>query len=192
MSDAIGRLVDQLHKIEDEIEHRLDEHRARAGYRLHQGRAVFEPDVLEQHRRLKMGLLAYLWSAQLTSIAIAPVVYGMIVPLVLLDLGISVYQHICFRAWGISRAVRSQYVVIDRHRLAYLNSIQKLNCVYCGYANGVIAFAREIIGRTEQYWCPIKHATKIRRPHDRYRDFLEYGDAEGYRAKLEEFRRKLK
>ena len=28
---------------------------------------------------------------------------------------------------------------------------KKLNCVYCGYANGVIGHAREIAARTEQY-----------------------------------------
>ena len=46
---------------------------------------------------------------------------------------------------------RGQYIVIDRHRLKYLNAIEKLNCVYCGYGNGVIAYARDIAGRTEQY-----------------------------------------
>jgi hypothetical protein len=50
-------------------------------------------------------------------------------------------------------------------------------CVYCGYANGVIAYARKIASRTEQYWCPIKHALRIRDPHVRYAQFLEYGDA---------------
>jgi hypothetical protein len=60
-------------------------------------------------------------------------------------------------------------VVIDRHRLGYLNPVQKLNCVFCGYGNGVIAYAREITARTEQYWCPIKHALKVKGSHDRYR-----------------------
>ena len=74
-------------------------------------------------------------------------------------------------------------------KLPYLNAIEKLNCAYCGYANGVISFAREVIGRTEQYWCPIKHALRVRQPHPRYAGFVAYGDAEGYRTKLEEFRR---
>jgi len=33
---------------------------------------------------------------------------------------------------------------MDRHHLAYLNVIEKLNCEYCGYANGVFAYVREI------------------------------------------------
>ena len=68
--------------------------------------------------------------------------------------------------------------MIDRQHLAYLNSIEKLNCVYCGYANGVFAYTREIAGRPEQYWCPIRHAKRVRAPHARYRHFVDYGDAE--------------
>jgi len=57
-------------------------------------------------------------------------------------------------------------------------------CVYCGYANGLIAYVREIAARTEQYWCPIKHARPIPAPHARYRVFFEYGDARAYRQEL--------
>ena len=84
---------------------------------------------------------------------------------------------------------RRRYIVIDHQSLAYLNLIEKLNCVYCSYVNGLIAYIREIAGRTEQYWCPIKHARLQASMHSRYGKFLEYGDAEGYRRRLEEIRR---
>ena len=87
---------------------------------------------------------------------------------------------------------RSDHVVFDRARLAYLNWIEALNCLYCSYANGVIAQVREIAGRTEQYWCPIKHALRTADPHRRYVQFLEYGDAEGYRSRLEALRDQLR
>ena len=96
-----------------------------------------------------------------------------------MDIWISLYQWVCFRVYGVPRVRRQDYLIIDRHRLGYLNGIEKLNCVYCGYANGLFAYLREIAGRTEQYWCPIKHARKIRQPHSRYPRFLEYGDARG-------------
>ena len=51
---------------------------------------------------------------------------------------------------------------------------------------------REIASRTEQYWCPIKHALKPIDPHRRYYEFLEYGDADGYRDRLERFREQLR
>jgi hypothetical protein len=53
-------------------------------------------------------------------------------------------------------------------------------------------FAREVLARTEQYWCPIKHARRIKSPRTRYRKFSDYGDARHYRGKLDELRRELK
>lgn len=43
--------------------------------------------------------------------------------------------------------------------------------------------------RTEQYFCPIKHARKILGTHGRYNRFLAYGDAQDYAKRLEEFRK---
>ena len=46
--------------------------------------------------------------------------------------------------------------------------------------------------RTEQYWCPIKHARKILDAHPRYDTFLDYGDAIAYPVKLMGVRTALK
>ena len=78
---------------------------------------------------------------------------------------------------------------MDRRKLSYLNSIERWNCVYCEYVNGVLAYAQEITGRTEQYWCPIKHALRLRTMHRRYSHFLDHGDAEQYRQRIEQVRR---
>lgn len=119
----------------------------------------------------------------LAHLASMPFVYGLLAPIVLLDATISGYQAVCFRLWGVVRVRRSEHLILDRHKLAYLNGPQKLNCLYCGYANGVLSYAREIAGRTEQYWCPIKHGTDPVAPHARYPDFIDYADAEGFAAR---------
>jgi len=98
---------------------------------------------------------------------------------------------VCFPIYGISRVHRRAYFAIDRRQLAYLNGIEKINCTFCSYANGFIAYTREVAARTEQYWCPIKHARAIRAPHARYQLFFDYGDAEGYRHQLGALRRTL-
>ena len=192
MNDEIDRLFTQIRDLEDDIQRRLDTHREQFKYRLSHGKAVFEAEIRSVHRRLRTSVPRYLKEAPLRHIAVAPVIYGMVIPFALLDISLTIYQWICFSAWGIARVTRRNYVVVDRHRLAYLNVIEKLNCVYCGYGNGVIAYAREIAARTEQFWCPIRHATQIRGAHARYKDFVDYGDAEGYRARLEELRAKLR
>jgi hypothetical protein len=192
MNDELDRLFAQMQAIEETIERRLEEHRAQFKYRLEHGKAAFDAEAREVHDLLRIGTWRYLRNTPLRQFAVAPIIYAMVLPLALVDLSFSVYQWICFTAWGIGRVSRRQHVVIDRHRLRYLNAIEKLNCVYCGYGNGVLSYAREIAGRTEQYWCPIRHATRVRGPHSRYKAFVEYGDAEGYRARLESLRSKLR
>jgi hypothetical protein len=122
----------------------------------------------------------------------APVIYSLLLPILLLDLWASLYQQICFRVYGIARVRRSDYLVIDRDLLPYLDPVDKLNCAFCGYANGVIAYVREIASRTEQYWCPIKHAHAPASVHRRYRRFAPYGDARAYRRRAAALRAQLR
>jgi hypothetical protein len=86
--------------------------------------------------------------------------------------------------YGIVRVPRRRYFALDRHKLAYLNGIEKVNCTFCSYANGLIANVREVASRTEQYRCTIKHSRTIPLPHSRYHLFFDYGDAERYRRDL--------
>jgi hypothetical protein len=102
------------------------------------------------------------------------------------------YQAICFPIYKIPMVRRRDYLVFDRHHLAYLNIIEKINCAYCSYANGAVAFIREVASRTEVYWCPIKHARRVLGPHPHYQGFADFGDAEGFREKLAEMKHGVK
>ena len=192
MPSHIDDLLDHIARLERELEAELNRARAQWRYRIEARRVRFEREVRLAHQRLKQGIPRFLRESSVLNLLTAPVIYSMIVPIALLDLWVSLYQAICFRAYGVAPVRRSKYIVIDRHHLAYLNTIEKLNCVYCGYANGVFAYVREIAGRTEQYWCPIRHAKRVRAPHAHYRHFIDYGDAEGYRRRLTPLRNELK
>jgi len=192
MDEDIGRMIDRLRRMEDDIEKKFEQRREALQYRLENKKIVFEKDLLERQRRLKVGLLTFLRRSSVADLASALVVYALAIPLALMDIGVWFYQRICFPLWGLAPIARSDYLVLDRHRLAYLNGIQKLNCHYCAYANGVIALVREVASQTEQYWCPIKHASRMRGTHSRYLDFLEYGDAEGFHQKSEQYRQQLR
>jgi hypothetical protein len=112
----------------------------------------------------------------------------MVVPLMMLDFFVSFYQWSCFPIYGITKVRRGDYIVFDRAQLGYLNFIEKFHCFYCEYGNGLMGYMREILARTEEYFCPIKHAHKILGTHARYNRFLDFGDAADYEARLEEFR----
>lgn len=87
-----------------------------------------------------------------------------------------------------ARVCRGDYIVFDRQQLEYLRFIEKFHCTYCAYGAGLIAYVGENVARTEQYFCPIKHARKVLGTHRRYANFLDYGDADDYESKLEKFR----
>jgi hypothetical protein len=191
MNPKISELLARIQQMEREIEQEMKRKRAELQADFEETRVRFEREVLEQQRRFKTGILPYMLSANLLSVLTAPVIYSVLLPMLLLDLFITVYQHICFRAYGIARVNRSDYFVYDRAHLAYLNLIEKINCAYCSYGNGLMAYGREVVARTEQYWCPIKHARKIMAAHPYYTGFVDFGDAESYKQELERLRNQL-
>ncbi|HEY8036916.1 MAG TPA: hypothetical protein VIF37_15145 [Methylobacter sp.] len=109
-----------------------------------------------------------------------------------MDITISLYQAVCFPLYGIPKVKRQNYIVFDRQYLNYLNAIENINCAYCSYVNGLFGYLQEIAGRTEQFWCPVKHAKRIINLHSRYQKFFDYGDAKTYRLKIEEPRHDFK
>ncbi len=192
MPSRIDDLLTHIARLERELETELNRARDEWHYRLVAGRIRFARDVRQAHQRFKQSIPRYIRESNPISLLTAPIIYSLIVPIALLDLWLSIYQGLCFPVYGIAHVRRSTYIVIDRHHLAYLNGIEKLNCVYCGYVNGVFAYVREIAGRTEQYWCPIRHAKRVKAPHTHYHEFVDYGDAKGYHQQLPVLRAELR
>ncbi len=192
MDSELNGLLDELATLERRLEERLAARRAAYQYEIRRRRVIFAADIRAHHKAARKRLGRFLRDSPLSTLITSPIIYSLVVPLALLDLMTCLYQWTCFAIWRIPRVRRADYVVLDRHRLPYLNAVQKLNCVYCGYANGVIAFGREVAARTEQYWCPIKHALKAKGTPRRARSFLDYGDGRDIEEKFREFRRKLR
>ncbi len=192
MNTDISKLLEDMRGLQEQLEQFFEGTREKFRYTLEDGRVRVSREVRQLQRRYRTSSFHYLLAADWRSLVTAPVIYSMIVPLLAMDLSFTVYQHICFRAYGVPRVPRRDYLVNDRHRLAYLNVIEKVNCTYCGYGNGVIAYAREIISRTEQYWCPIRNANRVVDAHRRYPQFFAFGDAQGYQQGLKDKRQTLR
>jgi hypothetical protein len=184
----LAELMDKMKAVEAEIEAELTRRREELRFRFENRRIVFEQDIEKLQRAIKVRASRYFLQANPLIVLTAPVIYSLIVPILLVDLWVMAYQAICFPAYGIPKVRRRDYLVFDRHHLAYLNIIEKVNCAYCSYCNGAIAFVREVASRTEVYWCPIKHARRILGPHPHYVGFADFGDAEGFRAKMVELK----
>lgn len=191
MNAKIEALLDSIRALEHEIEQELQRRRAGLQADFEAQRVRFEREVLAQHQRFKMGLLKYMLSADIKSVLSAPLIYAVFLPMLVFDLFVWTYQWVCFPLYGLARVKRADYFVFDRVHLGYLNLIEKINCAYCSYGNGLIAYAREVVGQTEQYWCPIKHARKVLHAHPYYMGFVDFGDAQAYRDELVHLRAQL-
>jgi hypothetical protein len=192
MPKRAQQLASEILRLQIELDREIEKRRRALGWRIKENFVEFEEGVIDEHRRLRAGIAGFLAGSSVGKILTAPIIYSLIIPFAIIDAWASLYQAICFRAYRIPQVKRSPYIVFDRQQLAYLNVIQIVNCAFCSYANGVIAYVREIGSRTEQYWCPIKHALKVTSPHQRYYEFLEYGDAEDYQARVDQFRERLR
>ena len=180
MNDRVRHLLAQMDALEEDLRQALHEQGDGVLFQIKGKRVEFEQSIREAHLRLKSGFFHWLVTYRPQNLITGPIIYAMILPLVLLDLCVSFYQAACFPIYGVARVRRGDYIVFDRQQLEYLNFIEKFHCTYCAYGAGLIAYAAEIVARTEEYFCPIKHA--------RYARFLDFGDAADYERRLEEFR----
>lgn len=188
----VVRIKELQTQLEDEFDKLIIEKRKKFNYQIKKRKVIFDKKIRQFHRRYRTNIWVYLKNAHLLVIITAPIIYGVVFPLVFLDLAVFIYQKICFKVYGILMVKRSDYIIIDRHNLDYLNAIEKINCMYCGYGNGLIEYIREVFARTEQYWCPIKHARRAHKAHSYVDQFVDYGDVENYHTQLVELRKSLR
>lgn len=192
MPTQLEVLMDNVKILENELIDELQKQQEKFSYEITKRRVHFEENVIIRHKEYAKHLFGYITNAKIKNILTTPFIWICIVPVVLMDITISLYQAICFPIYGIQKVKRQDYIVFDRQYLNYLNIIEKINCAYCSYINGLFDYLQEIAGRTEQYWCPIKHARRIKNLHSRYQKFIDYGDAKTYRANIEAIRRDFK
>lgn len=191
MNEKIRNVLGEIARLEEELAALIHDQQEQLHYRIEGSKILFEKHLRRIHKELKTGVFTWLRESELRNVVSTPFIYAMIFPFVLLDIFITLYQVICFPLYRIPRVQRTNYVVIDRHNLGYLNVFEKLNCTYCGYADGVLAYARQVLSRTEMYWCPIKHARKVLDPHGRYARFADFGDGESYATQAARLREEL-
>ena len=184
----IQDIMEQMKNLEKRLSVEIQKKEKEFFYRIKGKKVIFEEDTKKYHKTLVTKIHTYLYRTGALNIITTPVIYFCLVPALFLDVVATVFQLICFPVYNIPKVTRSDYIVIDRHALTYLNILEKLYCIYCGYFNGLISYVQEIAARTEQYWCPIKHARKISTIHSRYNKFLAYGDADSYNKEVERIR----
>jgi hypothetical protein len=107
--------------------------------------------------------------------------------LIITDILVSLFQAVCFPIYNIEKVQRSKYILIlDRNKLQYLEPLEKIGCMYCGYTNGMLVYLKEIAGLTEKYWCGIMHENKkgfINQPSQEELNFSKFNDEKDFNKK---------
>jgi hypothetical protein len=130
MTTQLDTLMEKLRSVEAEIEVEMAKRREEMRFHLENRKIVFEQEASQVHREIKTNAMRYLIDVGPLVILVAPVIYSLIIPMVLLDLGVMAYQAICFPVYRIPKVRRRDYLVFDRHHLAYLNAIEKVGCAW--------------------------------------------------------------
>ena len=190
MNARIKELISDIEAMKVKLREEIAEQESHISYEIKNGYVQFEKDVLEKQKENMKNLLAYFRDIPLLHLLSSPLIYAMVIPAVIFDVLLFIYQQVIFRIYKFKRIKRSDYILYDHQYLGYLNPIEKLNCMYCSYFNGLMQYASAIAARTEFYFCPIKHAKKVAYKHEYYDQYLEYGEEENFQNKLIELRNK--
>jgi len=191
MNQNIKEIIEQIEELEEKLKAEIEKHEEHISYEIKEGYVKFEENVLKKQRENMKGIFRFFSEIPLSHLLTSPLVYAMIIPAFILDIALFVYQNVIFRIYGFSFVKRSDYIVFDHQYLRYLNCIEKIDCMYCSYFNGLMHYSADIAAKTEFYFCPIKHAKKILYRHRYYKDYLAYGDGENYQQKLESIRKEI-
>ncbi len=181
MKSRINKLLWDIQQKKTELWEEYAQLKIKYWFKVEGKKVIFNSEAKQRNRIFKKPLTETLFTAQVREVFSIPFIYIMIVPTIILDIFLTVYQQTAFRLYQIPLVSRKDYIVYDRKVLDYLNILQKFNCMYCSYVNGVFQYAVEIGGRTEKYWCPIKNAHKRSWEHDWEKYFADYWDPEGFK-----------
>jgi hypothetical protein len=184
MESRIKEILIKIEKLNQSLKKEQLRLAEKYGYHIRKGRVFFLESIKRKNRRFRIPTWKYVIPRKIKHLASLPFIYSMLVPALVLDIFITIYQFATFPLYGIPKIKRSDYFIYDRRFLDYLNVIQKIHCMYCSYVNGLFSYALEIGARTERYWCPIKSASKTGTYHQWYKDYADYGDPEQWSCKF--------
>jgi hypothetical protein len=190
MNDKINNMIADIETMKAKLGEEIAKQEDHASYEIKNGYVKFEKEIFARQQENMKSLWQWFTETPLLHLLSSPVVYMMVFPAMLLDVMLFIYAKVVSNIFKFSFPPRKEYVVFDRQYLGYLNSMEKLNCMYCSYFNGLMAYASAIASRTEYYFCPIKHAKKVAYKHEYYDAFLGYGEEEKYQERLKKLREK--
>ncbi|MFA6105380.1 MAG: hypothetical protein WC725_02150 [Patescibacteria group bacterium] len=184
MESEIKKILAKIEEMNEALKKEYARLAEQYGFSFNKKRVVFIEQFKLRNKSFKIPTWRYAIPQDIRHLLSLPFIYVMIFPLLILDFFLTIYNLVALPLYRIPRVKRKDHFVFDRKFLDYLNLIQKVNCLYCSYGNGLFSYGSEIAARTERYWCPIKAARRPPQSHNWYKDFADYGNPEEWKEKF--------
>lgn len=184
INESIKEILEKISQLNKQLADKYNQLADKYGFSLSGKKIIFLEEFRKRNKKFKIPTWKYVIPKNIRHIISMPFIYMMIIPAVILDVFITIYQMICFPLYRIPKVKRGDFIIYDRQFLDYLNIIEKVHCLYCSYVNGLFAYSVEVAGRTERYWCPIKAAHKPKFHHGWYSEFADFGNPEEWKEKF--------
>ena len=184
MESKIKKIIEKIENLNESLQEEYKSMSDKYGFSIKKRKVIFLQKFKKRNKEFRIPTWKYAIPKNIRHIISMPFIYMMIVPAGLLDLFLIMYNRTALPLYRISPVKRSDHFIYDRQFLDYLNIIQKINCFYCSYVNGLFSFASEIGAQTERYWCPLKAAKNPKFHHSLYKEFADYGNPEEWNEKF--------
>jgi len=110
MNPQINEFLDRIRQLEVDIEQEVQRRRQQFQADFDQRKVKFEHEVLNQQRRFKQGVVNYLLTSDWRHLLTMPLIYPVLLPMLLLDVMVSLYQWVCFPLYSMPRVKRSDFL----------------------------------------------------------------------------------
>lgn len=184
MESKIKKILEKIDALNESLKIEYARLADKYGFSFREKTIIFFEKFKEKNKAFRIPVWKYIIPKDIRHCISMPFIYMMIIPAVILDVFITIYNLTAIPLYRIPRIKRKDHFIYDRQYLDYLNVLQKINCLYCSYVNGLFSYASEIGARTERYWCPIKAAHNPKSYHSFYKDFADYGNPEEWNKKF--------
>ena len=135
LRSEINVILNDISKRREDLLKAYDKLKKEYGFSIEKRKIIFNEKAKAYNKLFKNSWIDSIFSTQLREFLSIPFIYGVAVPVFILDVFLFVYQQTAFRLYKIPLVKRKDYIVYDRRYLDYLNWIQKFNCIYCSYVN---------------------------------------------------------
>jgi hypothetical protein len=118
MSEKIDALLERMRGLEKEIVRELQRKEMEFFYEVRLGKVRFTQEARARHKQMVKRFTTYIRDSRAMIVFTSPVIWACLVPILILDLTMKLYQAICFPIYGIPKVKRRDSSRFNRQTCA--------------------------------------------------------------------------